>query len=134
MKTKDYTHNKNETMNGHRRKHCMDRGKWRTKTDNVGLDKLTPSVDLSKILGGQTKIFGEIRWQKVPKTDKCMGVSLFVLGNAHPGCPPSLRLQMTVTDVDGKLNEGAQQRDEWRHRTIEPKCVEAESHTTPLKG
>src|SRR6218665_3145571 len=88
MKTKDYTHNKNETMNGHRRKHCTDRGKWRTKTDNVGLDKLTPSVDLSKILGGQTKIFGEIRWQKVPKTDKCMGVSLFVLGNAHPGCLP----------------------------------------------
>ncbi len=32
----------------------------------------TTGVDLSKILGGQTKILGG---QKVVKSDKCMGVS-----------------------------------------------------------
>ena len=43
-------------------------------------------VDLSKILGGQTKILGG---QKVVKSDKCMGVSQ-LLGGMCPGCPPKV--------------------------------------------
>ena len=46
------------------------------------LSKAT-GVDLSKILGGQTKILGE----KVVKSDKCMGVSQ-LLGEHVPGLPP----------------------------------------------
>ena len=41
-------------------------------------------VDLSKILGGQTKILGG---EKVVNSDKCMGVSQ-LLGGTCPGCPP----------------------------------------------
>jgi len=40
-------------------------------------------VDLSKILGGQIKIFGG---QKVVKSDKCMGVSQ-LLGARAPAAP-----------------------------------------------
>jgi len=46
---------------------------------------LSIGVDLSKILGGQTKILGE----KVVKSDKCMGVSQ-LLGGTCPVCPPKV--------------------------------------------
>ena len=40
-------------------------------------------IDLSKILGGQTQIFGE----NVVKTDKCMGVSRFFRVRARAAPP-----------------------------------------------
>ena len=45
-------------------------------------------VDLSKILGGKTKILGG---QKVVKSDKCMGVSQLT-GACARAAPQSLRL------------------------------------------
>jgi len=42
-------------------------------------------IDLSKILGGQTKILGE----KVIKSDKCIGISQ-LLGEHVPGLPPKV--------------------------------------------
>src|SRR6218665_1240132 len=48
---------------------------------------MATGIDLSKILGGQTKILGG---QKVVESDKCMGNSK-LLGGTCPGCPLSLR-------------------------------------------
>jgi len=48
------------------------------------MDTPRTGIDLSKILGGQTKIFG---MQKVVKSDKCMGV-FQLLGGTCPGCSP----------------------------------------------
>jgi len=56
-----------------------------------GLVPLYTGVDLSKILGGQTKIFGG---QKVVKSDKCMGVS--IIGGMCPGCPPKVYAYATI--------------------------------------
>jgi len=54
----------------------------------------TTGVDLSKILGGQTKMFGG----KMVKNDKCMGVYQ-LLGGTCPGCPQSLRLCRKRTGI-----------------------------------
>jgi len=54
-------------------------------TNQRGRPKGT-GVDLSKILGGQTKILGG---QKVVKSDKCMGV-FQLFGGTCPGCPPKV--------------------------------------------
>ena len=53
------------------------------KTSHLMSTTRHTGIDLSKILGGQTKILGE----KVVKSDKCMGDSQ-LLGGTCPGCSP----------------------------------------------
>ena len=57
---------------------------------NIQLD--ITGVDLSKILGGQTKISGG--GQKVVKSDKCMSISQ-LLGARARAVPKSLRIRLT---------------------------------------
>ena len=50
----------------------------------IFLNKSRRDVDLSKILGGKTKLLGE---QQVIKSDKCMGFSQLLRGHV-PGLLP----------------------------------------------
>src|SRR6218665_3971464 len=53
---------------------------------------ISTGIDLSKILGGQTKILGG---KKVVKSDKCMGDSQ-LMGGTCPGCPPKSTPMATI--------------------------------------
>jgi len=74
---------------------------------SAGVHGLCPSsvinngVDLSKILGGQTKILWE---QKVAKSDKCTGVSQLLWGGTCLGCPP--KSTPIVIDIVAKQKSG----------------------------
>src|SRR6218665_167524 len=67
--------NSQQLMLGHDDLVWLGRLACNTETADTG-------IDLTKILGEQTKLLGG---QKVVKIDKCMGVSKLLGG---PGCPP----------------------------------------------
>ena len=55
------------------------------------MDGVSTGADLSKILGGQTKLLGG----KVVKSDTCLGVSQFIGGHV-PGLPLKVYAYMSV--------------------------------------